>query len=213
MFKTPRMRPRFRTIVPCHPDKAMDKFKLRLRQEDCLYQGAVLSRHVTLKVKEEQRHYWSPVLNIDAESCEEGTLLRGHFGPHPNVWTMFLALYASVIFSAIFACMYGFAQLMTDETPWAFASIPIALVLVGLIYTIALLGQNLAQEQMHQLRDFFACSVCHHDIEEIMGEAVYCEEFESQQAQQVQQNKACASCHQACEMASYQKKGVAKIEA
>lgn len=202
-----RMRPRFRAIVPCHPDHALAKFKLRLQQPDCPYGGSVLSRHVTLKVKEADRHYWSPVLNIDVEPCEEGSLLRGHFGPHPNVWTLFLAMYASIIFSAIFACMYAFAQVMMGDTPWAFVSIPLALVLVGLIYTLALFGQNMAQEQMHQLRDFFACSVCHHELKAV-GEAAPCEKRE----QQLQEHaRACASCQQACEQAVYAKETV-KIE-
>lgn len=191
-----RMRPRFRAIVPCHPDKALDKFRLRLKHADCPYQGSVLSRHVTLKICPEQEHYWSPVLNIDAEPHEKGTLLRGHFGPHANVWTLFLALYAAVIFTSIFASMYGISQLMIGEPPWAFWSIPIAAVMVGIIYSIALMGQGLAQEQMYQLREFFDCSVCQQELEQLSGEG-QCDANLNRDCTP----EACNSCQSSCQEA------------
>lgn len=193
-----RMRPRFRETIPCHPDQAMEKFRMRLAQTNCPYVGAALSRHVTLSIRKSEQHYWSPVLNIDAEAHEQGTLLRGHFGPNPNVWTMFLAMYAAVIFSTIFTAMYACSQLMIGETPWAFWSLPIAAVLVGIIYSIALMGQGLAQEQMHELRAFFDCAVCHQDLEQIEGNAFSCDAHIDHSSEGCAP-ASCKTCPSTCE--------------
>lgn len=181
-----RMRPRFRTIVPCHPDKALEAFRMRLQQADCRFTGSLLLHHLSLTVKPEDRHYWSPVLNIDVEACEQGSLLRGHFGPHPNVWTLFLALYASVVFSTLFVCTFGYAQLMMGQSPWAFWCLPLAAVLLLIIYGVALAGQGLAQAQMEQLSSFFERNVCAQEMEQLLPLA------------DLAGREACTTCRKAC---------------
>ncbi|PKL79298.1 MAG: hypothetical protein CVV27_02025, partial [Candidatus Melainabacteria bacterium HGW-Melainabacteria-1] len=40
-------------------------------------------------------------------------------------------------------------------------------LLSACVYGVALLGQRFAQAQMLQLRDFFACTACHPQLEEM----------------------------------------------
>lgn len=57
--------------------------------------------------------------------------------------------------------VYGVCQMMLEQQPTAFWGVPIVLALTLGVYIIALMGQGLAQEQMHTLRHFFdGCLSC-----------------------------------------------------
>jgi len=184
-----RLRPRFRLVVPCEPEQALSSFRLRLQQPDCPYTGTVMDRHISLRVVASEAHYWSPVLNVDAEPDPGGTLLRGHFGPHPNVWTLLLALSAGICFSMVFASMYGLSQWLVQVPPTALWALLPGFGLLAVIYAVSLLGQGLAQAQMHQLRDFFACAVCHPQLEEIRASLL------AQASEDEAGLAACRACH------------------
>lgn len=163
-----RMRPRFQYVVPCPPAQALSSFQLRLQQPDCPYTGRIIqNRHIILRIAPEERHYWSPVLAVDAHPHPDGTLLRGYFGPHPNVWSLFVAMYAGTAFATLLACMYGVSQWLVQEPPLALGALPLGALMGLAIYGVALFGQRLAQDQMLQLRDFFTCTSCHPQLEEI----------------------------------------------
>lgn len=82
--------------------------------------------------------------------------LEGRFGPHPHVWTMFVAIYAHIAFLAIGGSMYGISQWMLHESPWALWLVPGAGLLAGVVYLSAFYGQGLGSEQMYVLRSFVA---------------------------------------------------------
>ena len=200
-MERPHLRPRFRAVVPCHPDHALANFEKRLDQPDCLFEGSIKKRHLSLTLREEYRHAWSPVLNVDAEPLVPvkgispelmGTLLRGHFGPHPNIWTLFLALYAGIIFSALFMTVLGYAQWMAEQTPWAFAVLPIAAIAVSFLFTSAHLGQKKAQAQMQQLQEFFDVLTCAQEMLSIKAQ-------EPHHEQPIHLKGACSLCQRACE--------------
>lgn len=183
------LRPRFQTFVPCHPQKAFEKFRLRLQQPDCAFEGTVLDTFISVTVKASARHYWSPVLTVQSESVHGGTRLRGHYGPHPNVWTLLLAVAAAILFSGIFVLMYACAQLLLGQAPWGLLAVPLTLILLGALYGIALLGQWRAHDQMLQLKSFFDVSVCAQELAAI---------GEGQMPSPVSPEEACASCQKLC---------------
>lgn len=167
----PELRPRFQTLVPCRPEKAFEKFRLRLQQPQCPFEGTALDTFVSLTVKAEDRHYWSPVLTVQSRATEEGTRLQGHYGPHPNVWTLLLALSAIFCFGGVFIAMYGCAQLLLGQTPWALLGIPGAALGIALVYGLSLVGQWRAHDQMLQLKSFFDLSLCAQDLDVIEASA------------------------------------------
>ncbi|MGV3524066.1 MAG: hypothetical protein ACO1RX_07575 [Candidatus Sericytochromatia bacterium] len=167
------LRPRFESVIPCQPTLALSSFALRLKQPDCPYTGRIIQeRHIILRMAPAERHVWSPVLSVDAHDHPEGTLLRGYFGPHPDVWTLLIALYAAIAFGTLLGCMYGFSQWLIQAPPVALWSLPAGLLLAACVYGVALLGQRLAQAQMLQLRDFFACTACHPQLEALRARLV-----------------------------------------
>ena len=192
-MSAPRLRPRFQTIVPCHPQRAFDKFRLRLQQPDCLFEGTVLDTFISLSFKPEARHYWSPVLTVQSSAVEGSTHLRGHYTPDPHVWTLLWAIMAAICFGGIFITTYGCAQLLLGQTPWALLAIPIAVLGMAAVYGIALLGQWRAHDQMLQLKSFFDVSVCAQEL------AALAKANQATTPVKVTLNDGCAQCRQLCE--------------
>ena len=113
-----RLCPSFQYVIPCQPEQTLSSFQLRLEQPECPYTGRIIQeRYIILRMTPAERHYWSPVLSADAHSHSDGTLLRGYFGPHPNVWSLFIALYSAIAFGALLGCMHGFSQWLIQKPP------------------------------------------------------------------------------------------------
>ncbi|MGE3728141.1 MAG: hypothetical protein AB7I41_21480 [Candidatus Sericytochromatia bacterium] len=192
-MSVPRIRPRFQTLVPCHPQKAFEKFRLRLQQPQCPFEGTVLDTFIHVTVKPEARHYWSPVLMVQARDVEAGTLLHGHFGPHPYVWTLLLAIGASMGLLGLFVTMYGCAQLMLGDAPWALLAIPASALGMALVYGVSLFGQWRAHAQMQDLKSFFDISICAQEMA-----AIERARSQAQDLLQIENDKSCVQCRQLC---------------
>ena len=54
----------------------------------CPFDGRVLGHHLTLTVRERDRHFWSPWLTLDVRNQQgaEGCHVHGRFNPHPSIW-------------------------------------------------------------------------------------------------------------------------------
>jgi hypothetical protein len=112
-----------------------------------------VGRHAELFVPDADRRPWSPWLSVTADEHGNGSLLRGRFAPHPNVWTLYLFLAFGLGFALLVGTTWGYAQWATEKTPWALASVPIVIVFGTLLYLASQVGQKLGSEQMDHLRD------------------------------------------------------------
>jgi len=155
------MRPRFKLQLPYAAEVLLDRMTQRLACGRCPCRLTVVGRHVEVDVHDRIRHFWSPRLSLELEPGEVAseTVLRGLFGPNANVWTLFMAAYAVAGLSALFAGMFGLAQLGIGESPWGLA-LAAGAALAGLLpYAGSLLGQRLAADQMELLRCFLLASL------------------------------------------------------
>jgi len=158
-----RIRPRFRQQVDFSFSDVQDRVKNALNNSKEPYMAIYLPNQVTLKIKSEERHFWSPQLNITMEENENGTLIRGLYGPNPSIWAMFFFVYSALGIIILFAGMVVLTQLSLGlETPlwWV---IPFCIALIIIIYIIAQTGQKIGAQQMFDL---------HHFYEETLGEKV-----------------------------------------
>lgn len=149
----PRLRPRFEVEVACPSQQVLRQLDAQLDDPDGPCRGNVVGRHAMLHIRDDLRHTWSPYLDLEVEPHGEGALLRGRFGPHPSIWSFFAALYAICAFVALGGLIVGLSQLSLGFPAWGLWAVPGALVLAAVVYAVALMGQRLAQEQMHTLQD------------------------------------------------------------
>ena len=148
---TVRPRPRFDLGIDDPPDEVMQRLRDRLRNcPDCT--GASVGHHAELFVPESDQRLWSPWLSVTADESRGGTLLRGRFGPHPTVWTLYMFLSFALGFALLVFASWGYAQWVMEGTPWALYAAPVLIILGALLYGLSLVGQRLGADQMNDLR-------------------------------------------------------------
>ena len=152
MLRRARIRPHF--DVPSRGDggAVFNALEERLSDSTAPFIGAVRRPHAYLRMPRDERSLLSPNLNL--EQVEEGgkVFLRGRFTPHPSVWMGFMAAFFALALIGLGGLMYGFAQMTTDETPWAMAVAPVCFGLIAFVYGAAFVAQGLVQEEMYAMR-------------------------------------------------------------
>ena len=145
------MRPTFDVALPLPAEDAIDQMHKQLREE---FRGCTQAagRCVDLYVPEAERHFWSPHLSVQVEEAETGSRLHGRFGPHPEVWTLFVFLYAIVGVLVLVGAGLGYSQWLLGRALWGFLLIPAAGLLAVALYVASRLGQKLGRAQMSDLR-------------------------------------------------------------
>jgi len=149
----PRIAPVFTVEVDRPVDQVLEKLKGLTCRENGAFDGSAAGNHITLTVREADRHFWSPWANIEVTEREGKAHVRCRFTPHPSVWTGFAFSYFSLFVIAAFAAVWGMSQWMLQSRPTAFWGVLVSAVLIGLLFWAAQVGQRLAREQMHVLRD------------------------------------------------------------
>ena len=146
------IRPTFIVALAPGPDEAMGTLRERLRGTD--YEDCTRSkgRCAYFFVKEEERKLWSPHLSIQILPDSQGSVLKGRFGPHPEVWTLFLFLYTTVGFMAVIGVLLGFSQWQSGMDPWGLWGAWIGIPGLAVLYGISATGQRLSAHQMEELR-------------------------------------------------------------
>lgn len=150
----PRLRPRFEVVVSRPPAEVAAAFAAVLARPDCAVVGGMSGPHGQLGLPDAERSFWSPHLDLRVEEHAEGSLVRARVGPHPHVWTMFMALHLAVGFTGLGALMWGLSQWLAKEPATALWGVPIALFLNAFIAGAAFIGQALGADQTYRLRSF-----------------------------------------------------------
>ena len=121
--------------------------------------GTVLRNHAVIRVHDDQRHFWSPQLELEVrlpdpedEFAPETAHLHGRFAPHPHVWTGFMAIYGLLALGGVAGAMWGLSQWTLGSPPWALLGVPAAAALAAFVYGAVFIGQGLGAEQMYLLR-------------------------------------------------------------
>ena len=149
---SPRLRPTFSILLDPSPDQAMDAIRERLQgmtYRDC---SRSKGRCADFFVEEEERRVWSPHLSIQVEPAENGALLRGRFGPHPELWTLYVFLYSAMGFLAVMGILLAFVQWQSGMAAWGLWGTAIGLPGMALLYLVSATGQRLSAHQMDALR-------------------------------------------------------------
>lgn len=154
-----KLRPRFRYFVPSSQDEICNQFKDAFKNEETKFTGSALKYHIVIDFLENDRHFWSPQLDLNLEKYEEGTLIRGLIGPRPNVWTVFMFFYAVAGILGLAGFIIGTGQWSMGETPHAFWFIPLSIAIFLAVYLTGQTGKKIAFEESIKLHDFLIKNV------------------------------------------------------
>jgi uncharacterized integral membrane protein len=146
------MRPQFELQLPVTREVWLDALRSALQNEAESLRGQVFRKHAVVEMRDEERTFWSPYLNLEVEDEPDGSAIRGRFSPHPSVWTMFIAVYILLAIVALGGLSYGMVQYTLGQSPWSLLIAPAAVALFGFVYGATLIGQGLGAEQMYTMR-------------------------------------------------------------
>jgi hypothetical protein len=111
-----------------------------------------LISHVLITFRQDQRHFWSPWLNLDLIERDGQAHLSGRFSPHPSVWTGFAFAYMMLGVTTFFALVFSYSQWAIGSSPAALGVLPFTAAIAASMWWSAQIGQRLAREQMTQIR-------------------------------------------------------------
>jgi len=149
-------RPRIREQIALAPDEAIRKLQTSLESTDLPVAGLVSERlhHAELRVRRDERHFWSPCLSMQLEAKGAGSELHGQIGPHPSLWVFFAFVYITSMSAACFGLIFGLVQVSLDMSPWALWVVPAAVLICGILLGVSRTGQKLAEAQMVMMNRF-----------------------------------------------------------
>jgi len=157
-MERPRARPRFGFSSPLPADEVLARIQRHLAATRATgaVVGSVCQRTVSMTVKPQHRHSWSPHLDLQLTDLPgAGTRVDGLFAPHPQLWTGFVALQFLFGLLSIAALVFLVSRwTLGGDLLQPVAALGAMLFGGGFSYGAAYVGQGLGSEQMYELRSF-----------------------------------------------------------
>ena len=150
------LRPRFKMNFTESQDVLISKFKKNLKDKDCKYCSKIVDGHIVIDVPIDENHFWSPQLNIEIEKYDiENTVVKGLFGPKPQLWTLFMFFHFAMAVAFIGFSIMAYVQwtLKQDYTV-ALVIVLVLPVLWLVMYILGRIGRRKGHKQMDELYKF-----------------------------------------------------------
>lgn len=148
------MRPSLELTVEWGAEQVIERLREEAAAPGCICRVEVFyGDQVELRIKREHHHTWSPQVVLSLEEQQDGTTtLRGKFGPDGQIWTMFMAGYASAGMLALGGGVVLSSQMMLKgQTRWGAWLMLVGIALAIVVYLLARVGQQLASPQTEQI--------------------------------------------------------------
>jgi hypothetical protein len=155
-----RLRPRFTHALPVSVDAAREQIVAKLKQDGARCEVKNFPGFICLRVPEEDRHYWSPRLNLSLDATPDGhTKIEGTYGPNANMWSSFLYGYMIVGSVGLFSGMLGACQRCLGMTAWGLWIFGAMLAIAIGMYLLAQFGQKIGAQQTFLLHQIYESAV------------------------------------------------------
>ncbi|MDF1815877.1 MAG: hypothetical protein P1V20_27000 [Verrucomicrobiales bacterium] len=160
-----RLRPKFVQTVALAPEAVQSRIASHFREgEFRSFEVKQFPGFTAIRIPEEDRHFWSPRLNLSISNEErDDTLIEGLYGPNANVWALLLFGYLMLGFGAIIGGIVAYVQYAISRGSWGvwvFGASTIGLVL---LYLIARMGRTVGERQVLRI---------HRAYEKAIGEPI-----------------------------------------
>ena len=121
--------------------------------------GRVRSDFIHLHHRSDLMEIWSPHMTASLEEDQGHCLIRGHYGPAPSLWTLFVFGYTALGLAAMIIGIIGFANKSLGEPYWILWLLP--LIILGMIgmYLVSRFGQQRSSHQIHEIHEILQQAV------------------------------------------------------
>ncbi|HHJ49533.1 MAG TPA: hypothetical protein ENJ88_01335 [Phaeodactylibacter sp.] len=155
------IRPSFEKHISLSPEEFVAKLCEEFKRHNRRCQGVATRNHVTLRLPPEKQHFWSPQLDLELEEKDDGTVVRGRYGPKPSVWTLFMFGYGLAGFGWMIFLILGMSEWMIQKQPgkilWSFGFLGLGV----LLFFAAQAGKALSRNDMRELDEFIREALRH----------------------------------------------------
>ena len=149
------LRPRFKIELEQNNESVLQDFENKKKTQS----EFIISRvddHVFIKFPKKDQHFWSPQLHVEVEKDEKGgTLIKGLYGPKPQIWSLFIFMHFGVALAFIVFLVLAYTR-WSLEQDYSFALMMcfIMPLLWFVLYFLGRLGRKKGAEQIHQIDAF-----------------------------------------------------------
>ncbi len=150
------LRPRFSIDIQENSEKLLQRIMNHLKSDDCVYKNRVVDGHVFIDIPENKSHFWSPQLHFEVVKVDEkSSIIKGLFGPKPQVWTLFMFVHFVVATMFLGFGVMAYVRYRLDESLIFPIAMLVALPLIWvLLYFLGKIGKDTGKNQMKELHDF-----------------------------------------------------------
>ena len=149
------LRPRFTIDLQSDKEQVVAKFKKALKDIDSRFPSRFVDGHIIIDVPKKDEHFWSPQLHLEVvQTPQNRTILKGLFGPKPQVWTLFMFIHTAVGIAFLIFGVMLYAKWRLDEGIILPLMMTIFLPLFWvLLYFLGRIGKSTGHSQMDDLHD------------------------------------------------------------
>ena len=148
------VRPRFKKMLSQSAREITNGARQSLQNNQEHIIGKVDETFIVLQVPVEDRKFWTPQLQISLEETEEGTIARGLYGPRPDIWLLYMFLYALGGFITMIITIIGLSQYSLGLSAYILWLVPFLLGGIFVLWFTSRTGQRLGQGQKLQIQQF-----------------------------------------------------------
>ena len=150
------LRPRFTIDLEESTENVLNKFSEEFKKEDCAFIGSIVDGHVFISVSKKDEHFWSPQLHLEIlEKQHDKSLLKGLFGPKPQVWTLFMFVHFVIGVSFLGFGVMLYTRMSLESSIFFPLMMVILLPFIWVIlYFLGKIGKGTGKNQMQKLHDF-----------------------------------------------------------
>ncbi len=150
------LRPRFKMEFEESHQELLAKFQGNVKNTACKYYVKVIDGHIVVDIPAEENHFWSPQLHLEIEEIEENkSIVKGLFGPKPQVWTFFMFIHFAMAFAFIGFSIMAYVQWTLKSDYKTALMIVFALPILWIVmYFLGSLGKKRGHKQMDDLHGF-----------------------------------------------------------
>lgn len=165
-----KIRPRFKLESPESMETIMSIIMEAAKNDKSVFSLQQHDRYIKISIPENEKHYWSPVLNLTCDNKEvlNKTVIRGQIGPSESVWGLFVLTYAAIAILSFFASVWAYVQWVLQKDLFYFYVIPLALALLFSIFITSKFGQRKAHLQTLHIMRFLRKAVDNIECERII---------------------------------------------
>jgi len=147
------LRPRFTIDVNSTVDDMVDLLEEELTDSKLPFRK--VGKHFFIDIPKKENHFWSPQLQIEVLPKGNKSVLKGLFGPKPQVWTMFMFLHFIIAFLfVVFGILYYVNSSLGKSVFLAICMLVALPVIWIFLYALGRIGRSTGNQQMNQLKSF-----------------------------------------------------------